>query len=562
MHPRALLGRADDVKPALSKKTRKQFLKELLIFGVEQRALIEARVAGFEVNPEASAARVRRARWDFQFFCETYFPHFVDAGVQASSFQRHAYQLVVALMLKPGSRVPQVAPRGEGKSTILVQLHALWRVVFRYSHYIALIMDAREQGEMMLEAVKAELEANPRLGQDFPEATGRGKLWNAAKIITVNDCMVEVFGAGKRIRGRRFGAYRPDLVLIDDLENDELVRSPEQRNKREQWLRKVVGNLGPPDGSMSQLYVGTLLHTDSVLARTLVNPLWKTHAGIWPSIIRWPDRMDLWDRWQEVLLNEGEAQAETFYRLNREAMQAGAVVSWPDVRPLKVLMVLRAEDEQAFETEHQHNPASNEGRPFAGDAIKFYVSLGAGRWVHFGAHDPSMGKHANRGDPSATLVGAMNRDTRKLHVVEAIVARRVPDKQIADVIALQSAFKCQLWGIESVQFQEFFRAQLVAESARAGVPVPARGIVPSSDKDLRIESLQPHVANGLILFNRNHRTLLQQLREWPEAQHDDGPDALEMLWQLALRGLVSIRGAVRTKPRPGALNLADYGASP
>ena len=54
---------------------------------------------------------------------------------------------------------------------------------------------------------------------------------------------------------------------------------------------------------------------------------------------------------------------------------------------------------------------------------------------------------------------------------------------------------------------------------------------------MRIEGLQPHVANGLILFNRNHRTLLQQLRDWPEAQHDDGPDALEMLWQIALRGM-------------------------
>lgn len=547
------------IKPAITKTTRKQFLKELSAFGLEQRALIEAQVDGFEVNPAASAARLARGRWDFKFFCETYFPHFVNAAVPPSQFQRHAYRLVVALMLKPGSRVPQVAPRGEGKSTLLVQLHALWRLCYRYSRYIALVMDAKEQGEMMLEAIKAELEANPRLGQDFATVAGKGKLWNAAKIVTLNDCMVEVFGAGKRIRGRRFGAYRPDLVLIDDLENDELVRSPEQRNKREQWLRKVVGNLGPPNGSMSQLYVGTLLHTDSVLARTLINPLWKAHAKVWPSIHVWPDRMDLWDKWQETLLNEGEPAADAFYRFNRTAMEAGAVVSWPEVRPLKVLMVLRAEDEAAFETEHQHNPASNEGRPFSGDAIKFYVHLSASRWVHFGAHDPSMGKHAKRGDPAATLVGALDRDSRRLHVVEAIIARRVPDKQISDIIAAQSAFKCQLWGIEAVQFQEFFRTELVKQSAKLGVPVPARAVVPSTDKDLRIESLQPHVANGLILFNRNHRTLLQQLRDWPEAQHDDGPDALEMLWQLALRGLVSVSGAVRTGKRAGGVSLAGYG---
>ena len=546
-------------KPDLKRTTRKQFLKELLAFGAEQRALIEAQVSGFDVNPAASAERRRRARADFRFFCTTYFPHFVDGSRPDSKFHRHAYRLVVALMLKPGSRVPQVAPRGEGKSTLLVQLHALWRLLHRYSRYIALVMDAKEQGEMMLEAIKAELEANPRLGQDYPEATGKGKLWNAAKIVSRNEVMIEVFGAGKRIRGRRFGAFRPDLVLIDDLENDELVRSPEQRNKREQWLRKVVGNLGPPDGSMSQLYVGTLLHTDSVLARTLINPLWKAHAGVWPSIHRWPDRMDLWDRWQEALINEGEPAAEAFYRQHREAMEAGAVVSWPEVRGLKVLMTLRTEDEAAFETEHQHNPASNEGRPFAGDAIKFYVHLAASRWAHFGAHDPSMGKHASRGDPSASLVGALDRDSRRLYLVEAIVARRVPDKQIADVIRLQSEFKCLLWGVDAVQFQEFFRTQLVAESARLGVPVPARGIVTSTDKAMRIESLQPHVANGLILFNRNHRTLLQQLRDWPEAQHDDGPDALEMLWQIALRGMVSVGGGLRAGSGRDRLSLEGYG---
>lgn len=545
------------MKADLKRLTRKQFLTELATFGADQRALIAAQVSGFRVDAAATAERRARARWDYQFFCETYFPHFVNGEVPPSLFQAHAYRLVPAMMLRPGVKVPGVAPRGEGKSTLLVQLHVLWRLVNGYTRYSGLVMDAKEQGEMMLEAVKAELEANPRLAQDFPECVGRGRLWNSAKIITANQVMVEVFGAGKRIRGRRFGAYRPDFMAIDDLENDELVRSKEQRDKRERWLRRVVANLGPPDGSMSQLYVGTLLHPDAVLARTLKNPLWKDYALIFPSIHRWPDRMDLWDQWEEQLLNDGQAAADAFYARHRVDMEAGAVVSWPAMRPLRVLMKLRAEDHDAFETEHQHDPASGDDRPFNG-RIQFWV-MPARDWIYFGSHDPSMGKHARRGDPAATLVGGYDRVKGVLDVVEAIIARRAPDRQIEDIIKLQQEYpRLLLWGIESVAFQEFFRTELVKRSAARHLQVPARGISSSTDKDLRIESLQPHVANGLIRLHRNHRTLIQQLQHWPEADHDDGPDALEMLWQMARRGMVSVGGGVRVGQRKSAVNMGGY----
>lgn len=544
------------MKPELKKTSRKQFLKELALFGNEQRALIEAQVGGFEVNARASALRCARARWDFRFFCETYFPHFVDDSVEPSVFQQDAYRLVPALMLGPGAKVARVGPRGEGKSTLLVQLHALWRIANGYSRYIGLFMDAKEQGEMMLEAIKAELEANARLQQDFPAMGGKTRLWRSGKIVTTNQVMVEVFGAGKRIRGRRFGAWRPDLALIDDLENDELVRSKEQRDKREQWLRKVVGNLGPPSGTMVQLYVGTLLHVDSVLARTLKNPLWKGNAGIFPSIIQWPDRMDLWERWEALLLNDGEAVADAFYRKQRVEMERGAVVSWPGVRPLLQLMRLRAEDQKAFDTEHQHDPLNAEGCPFAGQ-IRFWVQP-CRDWIFFAAHDPSMGKHARRGDPAATLVGGYDRNHGVLDVVEAIVARRVPDKQIEDIIKLQGAYLIRLWGIEAVQFQEFFRQELVKRSAQRGIHVPARGIQTLTDKDLRIESLQPHVANGLIRLHRNHKTMIAQLNHWPEAENDDGPDALEMLWQMATKGLTSGAAGVRVGQRRNRLNLGAY----
>jgi len=137
-------------------------------------------------------------------------------------------------------------------------------------------------------------------------------------------------------------------------------------------------------------------------------------------------------------------------------------------------------------------------------------------------------------DPSAILVGGFSRRFGILDTVEAQIARRLPDRIIEDVIRAQAKWKCVLWVVESVQFQEFFRNELVKRSAQRGVPVPAVPVIPHSDKALRIESLQPHVANALIRLHPSQTTLIEQLRHYPKADHDDGPDALEMLWTAAV----------------------------
>ena len=182
----------------------------------------------------------------------------------------------------------------------------------------------------------------------------------------------------------------------------------------------------------------------------------------------------------------------------------------------------------------QNDPVAGDNAPFSG-VITFWVNRLAD-WLFYGSCDPSLGKAGNRRDPSALLVGGFNRVTGVLDVVEAKIGKRVPDKIISDVIDLQREYRCLLWVVESVQFQGFLRTELVKRSAAVGVPVPARGITPGSDKELRIASIQPHVANGLIRLHPSQKTLNSQLTHWPMADHDDGPDALHMLWMAATTG--------------------------
>lgn len=518
----------------------KDFLAELAGFADEQRKLIAAECDGFATDATARDLRRTRAHTDFRLFARTYFPHYVKGD--ESVFHRWFYDNVPGLIDAPEGKLVNIsAPRGEAKSTLGTQLLVLWCIVTERKHFIPIVMDSWDQAAAMLEAIKTELTDNPRLQMDFPNQVGAGRVWNAGVILTANNRKVQAFGSGKKMRGLRHGPHRPDLVMLDDIENDEQVRSLEQRKKLEDWVTKTVLNLGPPSGTMDVVYLNTILHYDSVANRFHRKPRWTRRK--FKAVMRWPDRLDLWQQWEELFINESGSTDEddgtprdlgaaaAFYQQHETEMLAGAVVSWPAVRPLLRLMMIRAEDHRAFSCEYQNDPTNDENALFT--ELHYWVQPQRD-WVYYGAHDPSLGKNNKSRDPSACLVGGFDRLSGVLCVVEAAVARMIPDRQISKIIEFQRDYGCLIWGIESVQFQEFFRQQLVKQSAAAGVPVPAIALTPHTDKALRIESLSPHVANGLILLHQSHTVLNTQLRHWPEADHDDGPDALHMLWMLAV----------------------------
>lgn len=536
--------------------TPKQASDDLAAFAANLRQRIEAQVTGFDPDPAACAARRKRATADFDTFVNTYFPHYIRSP-HKSELHKYLFRRLVEIVGSDKSETDAIAaPRGEAKSTLVSQLFVLWCLVTGRKKYPVIVMDSIDQAYPMLEAIKAELEFNPRLSMDFPEATGQGRVWQSGTIVTRGDAKVQVAGSGKKLRGLRHGPHRPDLCVLDDIENDEQVRNPEQRDKLQSWLTKTVLPLGGAVGKYDVVYIGTILHYDSVLSRTLANKMWRTAR--FRALLQWPDRMDLWDTWEALLRSAGEEEASLYYMKNATQMELGAVVSWL-ARPVLALMKIRARDgHDAFDSEYQNDPVAGDNAPFSG-CIQFWVNR-LSDWIFYGACDPSLGKAGASRDPSALLVGGMNRATGVLDVVEAQIKKRLPDRIIEDVIELQGLYKCVLWAVETVQFQEFLRTELIKRSAARGVPVPARAVQPNSDKLLRIESLQPHVRNGLIRLHPNQQTLIDQLRHFPKADHDDGPDALHMLWTIATSGLASVSVASRPRApmRGGRISLRGY----
>lgn len=513
----------------MSNVSLKDFNKELERYGQELRVQIELECESFKLDPKASKVRVEKAKTDYQFFCSTYFPHYVTSEF-FSSFQKKVFDDINDILDYKESYKKSIykAPRGEAKSTYLTQLGLLYAVCTNKTKFSVILMDAAPQASEMLEAVKAELDTNPRLAMDFPKSCGVGAVWQATTIVTKNNVKVRVGGTGKRIRGMRHGPYRPDLIFLDDLENDNNVTSKTQRDKLEKWINSAVLFLGPPDGRFRVIYVGTVLHYDAVINRMSKRVGWRSLT--FRAIEEMPNNMHLWEEWENKIKTSKTAGIN-FYIKNKKDMDAGAVISWDGVRNLYELMSERAFDFESFNKDRQNEAISNDTAPFAGSILSWTVP--SGDWIYFGAIDPSMGKTNKSNDPSAILIGGYNIKTGVLDVVEAIIAKTKPDMLIAQIISLQAKYRCASWAVETVAFQEFFKNELVNRSAAANVAVPAYAIRPHTDKHLRILSIQPHIKNGLIRIHASLYTLIEQLNYYPEADHDDGPDALVMLWNLA-----------------------------
>ena len=521
-------------------KNRRGFEEAVFKLGEEIRLTIALECAAFSVDVGASKIRRERAFTDYRFFCETYFPHYVPTA-HFSAFHDFIFKRLPSVIDgEADGREVHEAPRGEAKSTYETQLGSLWCIVTARKHMIGIIMNTEEQASEMLESIKAELDTNPRLAMDFPDACGVGRVWQATSAITANNIKIRIGGTGKKIRGMKHGAYRPDLIFLDDLENDENVRDKTQRDKVEKYVLSAVLGLAGPQGGMDVFWVGTSLHYDAAINRVSRKPGWRRR--VFKSITRWPDNMALWERWESLYTsgaggNEengdkeaAEAAAAAFYAENKTAMDAGAVVSWGAVRPLYRLMCMRATDHDAFNQEQQNEAGNDDSAPFR--SLHFWVDR-RDDWVFFGAVDPSLGKQGKGRDPSAILVGGLNRQTMVLDVVEADIGKRVPDLIISRAIDLQVEYGCVAWAVETVQFQAFLYTELIKRAALQGVAFPGVPITQSTDKAMRIISLQPHFKNGLIRLHRSQSVLVEQLKFWPEADHDDGPDALEMLQNLA-----------------------------
>ncbi|MCA9399986.1 MAG: phage terminase large subunit [Candidatus Omnitrophica bacterium] len=504
------------------------------------------------LNNKVSQIR-REMSKDFAFFRRYYFPGYNT--ICDASFHRELVELLQGITNRRGEKLAIAAPRGSAKSTVVSLQYVLYCICHKLEEFIVLISSTSDQAALLLKHIKDELETNERLIQDFPDVCESGTKpkpprWTQSEIITRNGIKVLTLGTGQKVRGRRNKQFRPTFILFDDVENDENAQSPDSYYKLDSWVTKSVLKAG--SSRTNVVFIGTIHHYNSLLAKFTSdkeNPGWI--KCIYRSVISWSQHPELWEQWVKIFNNhaeyEGEAGKEAalnFYRENELDMLEGTEVLWPASKDYYDLMVLREEDGHAsFDSEMQNEPINPKDCHFNLDDAHYWddqfdsdedlIRIFCDDFTVLGSCDPSMGKKHKGRDYSAIITVVKHNATGKMYVLDADIEKRLPDKTIEHILEHHRRRKYDKFGFESNQFQEFMADELEKRSAKSGGYIPLEKINHTTDKQARIEALQPLVKNGTIQFSRKHRTLLEQMKYFPKGRHDDGLDALEMVVQLA-----------------------------
>jgi predicted phage terminase large subunit-like protein len=183
-------------------------------------------------------------------------------------------------MVMPVGKYGIGAPRGFAKSTVIGLIYILWVGLNGFKWFIPYISDTHLQAKLIAGGAKAEIDTNELLKFVYPDA--RSNRWGEEGFVInglLHKCYILPLGAGMKIRGLKYENHRPDLVIIDDLENLELVYSKDRRAKLQKWFDY---DLEPAMDRYSKhiIYIGTILHYSSLLKMVLENQGkytgWKT----------------------------------------------------------------------------------------------------------------------------------------------------------------------------------------------------------------------------------------------------------------------------------------------
>jgi len=371
------------------------------------------------------------------------------------------------------------APRGFAKSHMFSFFYPLFEAL-EGKKDIVLVSSTESNAEWFLTKIMRECENNEKIKEDY--GVVQGKVWRNNYLEFTNGSTIRCAGSEGKIRGKR-----PDLIILDDLENSENVLSEDWRAKIFEWFWADALYTLKPHGQC--IIIGTLFHPLSLMTYLSTNP-----------------------------------KAEGWTQRKYQGLVDGYSI-WEDQWPTPELIKRRDLNPAAFEQEIQNNPIPSEWRKFKPENFRYYEEIPNGL-VFSTTVDPAFDLHA-KADYSVVLT--VGTDVYGNHFVVDMTRKRLqPNELIDEIFKHLERWNSMVLGIEEQSFQKTLRYYYDLEAKRRHKCVRIEPL--KSDgrrKQFRIEALSPFINQGLIWMHKEkHKELVNELICWPTGDHDDTLDAL------------------------------------
>jgi len=458
------------------------------------------------------------ARKSHLLFFHLYFSHYVKYPI--AEFQKDIFRITE----DSSNRLACiVAFRGSAKSTIVTLSYSLWAILgIQQRKFVVIICQTQAQARQHMVNIRRELENNRLLKSDmgpFQEETG-GEWAMSSLVFTNTNARIMVASVEQSIRGIRHFEHRPDLLILDDVEDMNSCKTMEGRDKTFNWFTREVMPLG--DLSTRVILVGNLLHEDSLMMRMKA----RIDAGEVKGIYRWFPLLD-----------------------------TNGACLWPgkfdDDEKIEALRQSVA-DPRAWMQEYLLRIVSNTEQVIYREWIRYYDELptfksGATLRCILSGVDLAI-SDKTYADYTAIVTMAVYEIDRKLlfYVMPNPVNERLTFPQTIDRIrflyeTLHQGNRYNKFLVEDVAYQKSVIQQLEV------FYVPVEGVsVGGADKRSRLTLTGPHVESGKILFpKKGCEHLITQLVGFAQERHDDLADAFSLVANKA------------TAMRPPGLSLGE-----
>ena len=340
-----------------------------------------------------SPQRRMACRKDLKAFCTAYFPK--RFKLEFSSYHLQVIKRLEDMMVQGGGKLCLAMPRASGK-TCLAEVSIIWALLYGYCRYIVVVGANKPAAEKIIGNIKKNLTENKILLSDFPESVypfhklggsalqARGQRylgeltrieWKQNYVVfaqipgsPASGAMIYSAGINGAIRGANItmpdgSVARPDMVLLDDPQTDEVARSKTQVDKRSETIDKTIEGLVGPGEEMALFMTCTVIQEGDLSSRYLDHKEYPHWRGLrFKMVEQMPTNMKLWEQYRDIRKNEDAVKATMFYKRHRAEMREGAVVAWEanytseSLDALQHAMNIWADKPVTFASEYQNEP--------------------------------------------------------------------------------------------------------------------------------------------------------------------------------------------------------------
>lgn len=403
------------------------------------------------------------------------------------------------------------ASRGFGKTSIIDLAFPGKHILFQDKKFIVLIGCTATQAVMQSENLKMELMTNQLVRKLFgsikPQPGNPVDDFSKDAWVTESGTLVLPRGAGQQVRGIIFGNYRPDLILIDDLEDKEGVRSEDRRRDLKAWLfEDVMNSVDRHSRNWKIVFLGTLLHEDSLLANLLEDPNWN------------PVRLELFDdqyksQWPEYMNDEQILSLVDEYR------SQGMLDS--------------------LYREYRNLSISTEDATFMQRYFKYYEEVELANMAgleNVVIVDPAKTVKLHSAESAVVGIG-IDLAGNKLYVRDVVAKKLHPDELYDEAINMCTRLHARVLGVEVTSLHDFITYPLRNEIASRGQVIELVELSAVGSKENRAAWLVPFYRRGQVFHNKSACGPLEaQLLSFPRNKRWDVIDAFAYVVKLLEEG--------------------------